>query len=219
MEVVTSLWWSDWWSILWFLTLSTTWWNTAVTVQGKHLDWVCECDCIHARCCSSVCTVKDSHVFGVYVYFSVCLYIFLCVYFSVCCRYLCMCISIPGNACLFVQSAFSLEYLTVLHHLYVNENATHYSLCVCVCLPSIEFCRWQSTDRMFLWTSSMGPGRWEILSLRSSARRARFSWSCLACRDGSADVSVEDTAGRDPHVKHPGNALSLFIAKTRQQID
>ncbi|TNN48830.1 hypothetical protein EYF80_040954 [Liparis tanakae] len=48
---------------------------------------------------------------------------------------------------------------------------------------------------MFLCTSSMGPGRWEILSLRSSASRARFSCSCLACSDGSADVSAEHTAG------------------------
>lgn len=54
----------------------------------------------------------------------------------------------------------------------------------------------QLTDRMFLWTSSMGPGLWEILSLRSSANRARFSCSCLACRDGSADVSAEVTTLR-----------------------
>lgn len=46
------------------------------------------------------------------------------------------------------------------------------------------------TGRMFLWMSSIGPGRWEILSFRSSARRARFSRSCLAWRDGSADVSI-----------------------------
>lgn len=51
------------------------------------------------------------------------------------------------------------------------------------------------TDRMFLCTSSMGPGLWEILSLRSSASRALFSCSCLACRDGSADVSAVDTTG------------------------
>lgn len=62
-----------------------------------------------------------------------------------------------------------------------------------VYLPSSECCREQLTDRMFLWTSSIGPGLWEILSLRSSASRAFFSFSCLACRDGSADVSVKGT--------------------------
>lgn len=50
--------------------------------------------------------------------------------------------------------------------------------------------RLDSTGRMFFSTSSMGPGRWAIFSLRSSASRALFSFSCLACRDGSAEVSA-----------------------------
>lgn len=67
-----------------------------------------------------------------------------------------------------------------------------YCIRQCVSIPSSECCRGQSrsTGRMFLWMSSIGPGLWEILSLRSSASLALFSCSCLACRDGSADVSV-----------------------------
>ena len=62
-----------------------------------------------------------------------------------------------------------------------------------------------TTGRMFLWTSSMGPGRWEILSLRSSASLALLSCSCLAWRDGSADVS----AGGGTRRSGPGPPVSL----------
>lgn len=55
------------------------------------------------------------------------------------------------------------------------------------------------TGRMFLWISSMGPGRWEILSFKPSVRRAFFSRSCLAWRDGSADVSGTRQKPNDGH--------------------
>ena len=56
-------------------------------------------------------------------------------------------------------------------------------------LPMMACLMLEWMGRMFLWISSMGPGRWEILSFKSSASRALFSCSCLAWSDGSADVS------------------------------
>lgn len=51
----------------------------------------------------------------------------------------------------------------------------------------------ESTGRIFFSTSSMGPGRWAIFSLRSSASLALFSLICAACSEGSACVSGEHT--------------------------
>lgn len=42
---------------------------------------------------------------------------------------------------------------------------------------------------MFLWIGSLGPGQWETLLFKTSARRALFSCSCLACSEASVDVS------------------------------
>lgn len=66
------------------------------------------------------------------------------------------------------------------------------------------------TGRMFLWISSMGPGRWEILSFKSSASRALFSCSCLAWSDGSADVS--GSRQKKPNNGHfCEDTLKLFV--------
>lgn len=51
----------------------------------------------------------------------------------------------------------------------------------------------ESTGKIFFSTSSMGPGRWAIFSLRSSASLALFSLICVACSEGSACVSGEHT--------------------------
>lgn len=48
---------------------------------------------------------------------------------------------------------------------------------------------------MFFSTSSMGPGLCAIFSLRSSASLALFSFSCLAWREGSAEVSTVGEKG------------------------
>lgn len=56
--------------------------------------------------------------------------------------------------------------------------------------PMMASFRLDSTGRMFFSTSSMGPGLCAIFSLRSSASLALFSFSCLACREGSAEVSA-----------------------------
>lgn len=55
--------------------------------------------------------------------------------------------------------------------------------------------RLDSTGRMFFSTSSMGPGLWAIFSLRSSASLALLSFSCLAWREGSAEVSARGKEG------------------------
>lgn len=52
-----------------------------------------------------------------------------------------------------------------------------------------------STGKMFFSTSSMGPGLCAIFSLRSSASLALFSFSCLAWREGSAEVSIVGEKG------------------------
>lgn len=57
-------------------------------------------------------------------------------------------------------------------------------------LPIMASFRLDSTGKMFFSTSSMGPGLCAIFSLRSSASLALFSFSCLACKEGSAEVSV-----------------------------
>lgn len=115
------------------------------------------------------------------------------------------------HVCLYRSDCLLIHVFTDLCVFYIFKNCNdshglskcvHMQLFECVYLPSGEVCRGQLTERMFLWTSSMGPGRWEILSLRSSASRARFSCSCLACREGSADVSVNDTVGQ-PIGKRP----------------
>lgn len=100
------------------------------------------------------------------------------------------------------------EFVCVLCAFQKLNNSAWLVKCVCVHLPSGECCRGQLTDSMFLWTSSMGPGRWEILSLRSSANRARFSCSCLACREGSADVSVDNT-----EAQHVGKTYCKSLGK------
>lgn len=56
--------------------------------------------------------------------------------------------------------------------------------------PMIASFKLDSTGRMFFSTSSMGPGLCAIFSLRSSASLALFSFSCLAWREGSAEVSA-----------------------------
>lgn len=58
-------------------------------------------------------------------------------------------------------------------------------------LPIMASFRLDSTGKMFFSTSSMGPGLCAIFSLRSSASLALFSFSCLACKEGSAEVSVQ----------------------------
>lgn len=52
-----------------------------------------------------------------------------------------------------------------------------------------------STGKIFFSTSSMGPGLCAIFSLRSSASLALFSFSCLAWREGSAEVSIVGEKG------------------------
>lgn len=56
--------------------------------------------------------------------------------------------------------------------------------------PMMASFRLDSTGRIFFSTSSMGPGLCAIFSLRSSASLALFSFSCLAWREGSAEVSA-----------------------------
>lgn len=68
------------------------------------------------------------------------------------------------------------------------ENALHKD--PPLTLPIIASFRLDSTGKMFFSTSSMGPGLCAIFSFRSSASLALFSFSCLACKEGSAEVSV-----------------------------
>lgn len=55
--------------------------------------------------------------------------------------------------------------------------------------------RLDSTGKIFFSTSSIGPGLCAIFSLRSSASLALFSFSCLAWREGSAEVSTWESKG------------------------
>jgi len=63
-------------------------------------------------------------------------------------------------------------------------------------LPIMASFRLDSTGKIFFSTSSMGPGLCAIFSLRSSASLALFSFSCLACKEGSAEVSVQRKANK-----------------------
>lgn len=63
-------------------------------------------------------------------------------------------------------------------------------------LPIMASFRLDSTGKMFFSTSSIGPGLCAIFSLRSSASLALFSFSCLACKEGSAEVSVPGKANK-----------------------
>lgn len=74
--------------------------------------------------------------------------------------------------------------------------------------PMMASFKLDSTGRMFFSTSSMGPGLCAIFSLRSSASLALFSFSCLAWREGSADVSVRGRECRAGGCRNgPGSAL------------
>lgn len=66
----------------------------------------------------------------------------------------------------------------------------------------------ESTGRIFFSTSSMGPGRWAIFSLRSLASLALFSLNCVACREGSACVSDEQK--EDVHLRSGLRSVGLI---------
>lgn len=75
-------------------------------------------------------------------------------------------------------------------------------------LPMIASLTLVATGRMFFSTSSKGPGRWASFSFRSSASRALFNLSCVACSDGSATVSV--------YTKHTVSKRAKFQQTTEQ---